>query len=220
VQGEQKVTDEKKPHLVDKVREMLDKSEPQANDEKPKRVATRRSTPRVPVNTISGGVNQIAGRDFYDHSTRVDKILPPPVIVKTGDGVLDAQQKAEIRRLVNEVVKDSKARRVPRTHQSVHGQLKLHMKVNSYAEILQEDFVRAKDYLVRIKGIDNSLSSARKKNPEWRRKRIAAIQTRCNERGFQPWRKKYMKEKFGRESMIDMPDSEIETLYRAVMSKK
>ena len=81
-------------------------------------------------------------------------------------------------------------------------------------------FEKAEKFLVRLRSIFLSAPSARKKNPDWRRKRIAAIHARCHELGIEAWRIAYMKEKFGRDSLVDMPDEEIETLYRAVMGKK
>lgn len=203
--------DEKGPRLVDKVKKALDEIQSEGDGD---------TAGSISISANGTTVNQVIGGGYIDQSTRVEKILPAPVIVKTGDGVLDAHQKAEITRLVNEVVEDSKARKSLRTLRSVWSQLDRHMRVNSYAEILSEDFARARSFLMRIKAIDNSLPSARKKNPEWRQRRIRAIQARCRERGLDEWRKKYMKEKFRRDSMVDMPDSEIETLYRAVMGKK
>lgn len=216
------MSNEEKPHLVRKVKEMLNAAgiAPEDDNQKPKRARRRKPNPEISISVSGAGAHKVAGRDFIDQSTRVEKVVPPPVIVKTGDGVLDAQQKAEIGRLVNEVVKDSVVKRTPRTLQSVYSQFDRHMKVNSYAEILQKDYDSAVAYLRRNGAIYRSQPSAHTKNPDWRRKRIAAIHARCKERGFEEWRIKYMKEKFGRDSMIDMPDSEIETLYRAVMSKK
>jgi hypothetical protein len=216
------VTDEQKPRLVRKVSEMLDAAgiAPEGDEEKPKRTKRRKPKPDISISITGAGAHQVAGRDLYDQSTRVEKLLPPPVVVKTGDGVLDAQQKARLHALVNEAVSTSDARRAPRVHQQVWAQLNRYMGVNAYAEIRGSDFEKAAKFLRRMSAIDNSMPSARKKNPDWRRKRIAAIHARCKERGWEEWRAKYMKEKFGRESMVDMPDSEIETLYRAVMGKK
>lgn len=216
------MSNEGKPYLVRKVEEMLDAAgiAPKDDNQKPKQARRRKPNPGISISVSGTGAHKVAGRDFFDQSTRIERIVPPPVVVKTGDGVLDAQQKAEIRRLVNEVVKDSVVKRTPRTPQSVYSQLNRHMKVNSYAEIRHQDFSEAATYLSTKGAIYRAMSSAHKKNPDWRRKRIAAIHARCKERGFEEWRIKYMKEKFGRESMIDMPDSELETLYRAVMSKK
>lgn len=39
-------------------------------------------------------------------------------------------------------------------------------------------------------------------------------------KGFEAWRFEYMKKKFGKESMIDLSDADLEVLYRAVMAKK
>jgi len=205
------VTDDgKRLRVVEQIKDVLDSARPE--DIAP--------DAGVSINVTGKGGNRIAGRDFYDQSVRVEKVTPPVVIVKTGEGVLNAEEKAEVQRLVNEVVDGSGARRKRRTHASVYAQLKRFMHVNSYAEILRSDFSKAVAYLRRMGAIDNSLPSAHKRNPHWRQKRIAAIHARCKERGWEEWRVTRMKEKFGRGSMTQMPDSEIEALYRAVMSKK
>jgi hypothetical protein len=227
------MTDKGRPYLVRKVKEMLDQAgigpddpgpdDPDGAPAKPRRRKPKpkpKPNPDVSISLTGSGSHQAAGRDFYDQSTRVEKILPPPVVVKTGDGVLDAKQKSNLQKLVNEVVKASVSKQEQRTHRAIWSALNGHMKVNSYHEIRAENFKKAAVYLQRLKATYNSLPLAHKKNPLWRNERIKGIQSRCNERGWQPWRKKYMKEKFGRESMIDMPDSEIESLYRAVMGKK
>jgi hypothetical protein len=174
----------------------------------------------VEINVTGNGDNRIAGRDLYDLSLHVERIAPPKVVVKTGDGVLDAAQKAVLKRLVLQMAEDSSVKAKPRTVASVWAQLNRYMKVNSYAEIRQADFDKAVASLRRGGAIYRSARSAPRKLPTWRPRRIAAIQTRCKELGLEAWRMAYMKEKFGKESMIDMGDEEIESLYRAVMSKR
>ena len=184
----------------------------------------RDGPPEAPANisntNIGSTINQIFGDGTIDQSTRVEKLLPPPVIVKTGDGVLDAKQKARIQELKDRVVLVCKARQEPLDSQGVFIRLNRHMKVNSYHEIKQTDFEKALAFLRRLSGIGDSLKSAHVKNPGWRKRRISAIHARCKERGWEAWRVKYMKEKFGRESMVEMPDVELEKLYMAVMAKK
>ena len=174
----------------------------------------------VSINLTGGRGHQVVGGDFYDQSVRVEKLVPPPVTVKTGDGVLNAGQKAKLTALVRDIVDASKAKRTPLAYGTVWSKLNTHMRVNKYDEILQDDFEKASAYLLRERAMLLKIPSAHKKNPDWRRRRIAAVHARCNERGWQEWRRAYMKEKFGRESMDQMPDSELESLYRAVMAKK
>ena len=102
------------------------------------------------------GAHQVAGRDFYDQSTRVEKILPPKVVVKTGDGVLDARQKARLRDLVDEVVAASVSKKEPRERPQIWRQLDHYMGVNSYSEILTEDFEKGITYLTPLEGNEQS----------------------------------------------------------------
>lgn len=206
------MNDEGKLRVVKKVRDILGEAEPTDEECATK---TGRSV------TINGGSsNRIVGGNFYDQSIRIEKIAPPNVIVKTGDGVLTAQQKAKIHTLVDSVVQASATKRTPLTHKVVWKQLDIHMSVNKYDEILKEDFDGACKYLKKREAIFLGMVSAPKKNPAWRSKRIAAIHARCKQRGWEEWRIKYMKEKFNEVSMINLCDADLELLYRSVMSKR
>jgi hypothetical protein len=219
-QGERKVNDEKRLRVVETIRNAME----EANN-RPGRTKGHLPASGEPLSTLSisvkgNGANEIAGRDFYDQSVRIERVLPPPIIVKTGDGVLDAKQKAKLTRLVQDVVDDSVVKQEPRTHRSIWFQLNRHMKVNSYHEIKQEDFEEAVKFLRRKSAIFRSLKSARKKNPEWRNKQYAAIHARCHQLGIDVWLNEYTEKTYGTTHLSALSDDDLEALYQKVMHKK
>ena len=176
-------------------------------------------TPALHV-VINGGKDvQVVNGNNTVNNYHAEKPPRPTVIVQTGIGVIDTQQKRRLLDLRDDVVATSQAG-TPKTPGSVMGALNKHMKVSSYHEILAVDFKKAEKWMQRHIAIKTSLPSASKKLPDWRNRRIGAIHARCKEKGFEAWRITHMKKKFGKESMIDLSDSDLESLYRSVMSKK
>lgn len=173
---------------------------------------------------ISGGTGNhqvVTGNgSITNHTYNVSAMPAPVVTVQTGVGVIDAQQKRRLLELRDSVVEASLAGITPKTPGGVMLALNKHMKVNKYAEILALDFEKAVAWMMRQRAIKTSLSSARKKLPNWRNGRISAVHARCKEKGFESWRLDYMQKKFGKPSMVDLSDDDLETLYRAVMAKK
>jgi hypothetical protein len=169
---------------------------------------------------VTGNGNIVAGRDVHQVTVHVEKIVAARTPVKTGDGVIDALQKRRLQDLCHDIVTISaQVESAPSSHAKVMSALHRRMKVNSYAEIKAEAFGQAVSYLTRWRARLNSHPQARSRSENWRRGRIAAIQARCTEKGWQEWRHAYMLERFGRNSLVNMPDTEIEQLYRTVMSK-
>lgn len=172
---------------------------------------------------ISGdGNNQIVtgNGSITNHTYHVSNAPIPHVIVQTGVGVIDAQQKSRLLELRDSVVEASIVSTTPKTPGGVMLALNKYMKVNKYAEIMAVDFDKAVKWLVRQRAIKTSLPSARKKLPSWRNARIRAVHSRCKEKGFETWRIDYMQKKFGKATMVDLSDDDLEALYRAVMGKK
>lgn len=173
----------------------------------------------APHIVINGGQGIQIG-DIHNHNYGATEPVKPIVIVQTGHGTIDAQQKRRLLDLRDEIVNDSVVRNTPKMPGSVMTGLNRYMKVNKYDEILSVDFEKALNWMVRQRAILNSARSAPKKLPAWRNGRIKAIHSRCKERGFEDWRIEHMKKKFGKSSMLDLPDADLEALYRTVMSKK
>lgn len=177
--------------------------------------------PEAPVVINGNGAQVTTGTGSINNNTyHVESAPKPTVIVQTGVGVIDAQQKHKLLELRDSVVEASAAGTNQKTPGGVMLALNKYMKVNAYSEIAAVDFDKAVKWLTRQRAIKNSLPSASKKLPSWRNGRIRAIHSRCKELDIDAWRLEYMKKKFGKASMVDMGDADLELLYRAVMSKK
>ena len=168
--------------------------------------------------TVNGDGNVIASGNgainIYNGAPVEKKIT----VVKTGDGVLTAAQKAKINALIAEWVEARGAvRRSKPEIAALRSAFNKAMKVNSYAEILQEDFEKALSWLRRQTGIVNSMASAPKKNPNWRVARYRAINTRAKEFPDGELRyRRYADERFGSDSLKSLTDEQLEAVYRYV----
>lgn len=155
---------------------------------------------------------------IHYHST--DKLPKPTVVVQTGVGTITAQQKRQLLDWRDKVAEASVVKQKTKTPGGVMSALNKHMKVNSYHEILAEDFERALNWMKKQVGTMHSMKSAPKKIEGWRTNRIKAIHARSKEKEIIEWRIDYMQKKFGKTSLKDLDDKELDTVYRAVMAKK
>ncbi|HAT1685189.1 TPA: hypothetical protein I8Y21_006024 [Klebsiella oxytoca] len=143
------------------------------------------------------------------------------VVVKTGDGVIDAHQKYQIQSILYEWVDTHNAiKKSTLSRQGAWSKFNCRFKISSYHELKSEQFPQAIKWLRAKLGALKSMASAPKKLPDWRKKTITAIQSRCSELGIQAWRKDYMQKKFKKDSMTLLDDTELKQLYRTVMAKK
>lgn len=187
----------------------------------PKKASRPRKKPEpVPV-SITGNGNIVGdgnSLNIYNGSPVEKKIT----VVKTGDGVLTAAQKAKINALIKEWTEARGAvRRSKAEIAALRSAFNKAMKVNSYHEILQEDFDKAVAWLRRQTGIINSMASAPGKVPDWRKKRYAQINARAKEFPDGEMRyRRYAEEKFGSGSLKDLTDDQLEAVYRYVYGWK
>lgn len=211
------------PDKLKALKEALSSSQP-VKPEKPKRAPIKKAqTSAAPQpNTFYVDGNGIAnlgtiGAIHYHSSEKPPK---PIVIVQTGVGTINAQQKRQLLDWRDKVVEASAARVKPKTGGDVMGALNKYMKVNKYDEILAENFERALNWMKKQVGTMHSMKSAPKKIEGWRTNRIKAIHARSKEKEIIEWRIDYMQKKFGKTSLKDLDDKELDTVYRAVMTKK
>ena len=183
-----------------------------------KEIAGRRVVRASVSQTARGNNNIQAAGDVHVTTPRV--VTRPRIVVHPGTTNVSAEQKAKLQALVKKWVELSAAisRGQPVTFASAWAVLNKKMRVNSYAEISYENFDAAHDFLTKQIAVLNRKPSARRKSPTWRTSRIAAIQSRCNERGYQDRRRSYMRERLGVDSMTKLNDADLEKLYGAVFS--
>jgi UTP-glucose-1-phosphate uridylyltransferase len=177
----------------------------------------------------SGGMTfTINGHNYGDGAgigntiIRTEKVIQQKKVeVKTGDGVITAEQKARLHQLVKEwVALYNTLHKHKKTLAAAWSSVNRQAKVNSYHEISADKFDAIEKWLLKQIAIKNAMPSAKKKSSTWRAGRIKGIQSRCNELGIQDKRKEYMKKNFGKDSLTLLSDDDIEKVYRWVMSKK
>ncbi|WP_416053092.1 ORF6C domain-containing protein [Cupriavidus basilensis] len=177
----------------------------------------RPGTTIAPVLNVSGGVVY-----FGDGQTinNVYTVKPKITVVQTGLGVVDASQKARLLELRDQIAGVSRAIEGQTVSPAtIMRKLNAHMNVNSYAEIPSDKFDRAESYLVRWRGRLDGMPGANH-SQGWRDRRVRAIHARCKELGCDQWRINYMRKAWGKESLIDLPDDQLEKMYLAVMRRK
>ncbi len=186
-------------------------------DAVPDRPARRR--PKEASVSVRGDGNVVAGRDVHIKAERI--VHRPRIVVVPGDGAVDASQKARLKELVDRWVELDRlvSRKKPISWASAWSALNRKMRVNSYNELPSERFPTAVKFLEQQLGRLNRTPTARRRSPTWRTSRIRAIQARCNEKGLQGWRRRFMSDRFGKSSMTEIGNDELESLYNAVMAR-
>lgn len=172
---------------------------------------------------VDGSGNAIGNGNFVNSGTinLGSPVYKKKVVVRTGIGVIDANQKHKIKSMLYEWVNTHCAiKKSNLTHQAAWIEFNNRFKISSYHELKAEQFPQAIKWLRAKLGALKSMPSAPKKLPDWRKKTITAIQAHCSELRIQEWRKEYMKNKFNKNSMTLLDDSELKKLYQAVMTKK
>jgi len=185
-------------------------------DALPDRPARGRSKP-VAV-SVRGDGNLVAGRDIHIKTERI--VHRPRIVVTPGVGVVDAGQKARLKELIGQWVALDVAvsLKQPVSWASAWSALNRKMRVNSYHELPTEKFPDACKFIEQQVARLNRMPTARNHSPSWRASRIRAIQARCNQKGLQEWRHQFMIDRFGKASMTDLGNDDLEILYSAVIA--
>lgn len=180
---------------------------------KPRR--TMRSKPTIEVNgdsNIVGNGNTVIKTENVIHRPKVE--------VKTGDGVVTAEQKARLQQLVKDWMEARGAvRKSDFSYAAAWAAVNKKAGVNSYHEIPSVKFKTIEAWLLRQIAIIYSMPSAPVKSTQWRSGRIKGIQSRCSELGIQGKRKAYMLKTFGKDSLTQLSDADVEKVYRWAMGK-
>ncbi|HBS7138336.1 TPA: hypothetical protein ACGQTK_002964 [Klebsiella quasipneumoniae] len=171
---------------------------------------------------INGSGNVVGQGNFVNHGVvNINKTARRTVNVKTGDGVVNATQKHQIKSLLYEWVDTHNSiKKAQISYGLAWSKLNSFLKVNSYHEIASGDFDKAIKYIRQKLGELRNMASAPKKVSNWRAQTIKSIQARCSERGWQEWRKTYMSKTFMKSSMTELTDEELQKLYQTIWSKR
>lgn len=177
----------------------------------------RKRKPRASVE-INGNSNIVGDGNVVLHSPRIEK----KVVVKTGDGVIDAAQKAELRALIDQWVKARAAvRRGESTHAMAWSAFNNRFGINKYAELPMERFGEARRWLLKQIATIASMKSAPRKMPGWRQSRMRFIKAACkNDLGDPECYKPYIRERFGVESLAQLTDDQLQKTYLHIAGRK
>lgn len=168
-----------------------------------------------PSISVNGDGNMTAGRDL-----NINPIIKKKVVVKTGDGAINAQQKAEIQaRLKAWIDSHNLVKKSELTYPAAWGKFKKRFKVNSYHELHQDLFKEAVNWLNTQKAIIQGMKSAPKKDPTVRPSAIRFIKARCKQLGDEFCYVDYIQRRFSKTSLADLDDDELRAT-RAYISKK
>ena len=205
-----------------KISQIIQKSAPAAP--KPRKTTVKQALAPTPgVIYVAGSGNVVAGGDVTNHVHHHHAPLRPKVVVKTGDGTINTEQKAELLRLKNEwLLAHNAVKAKPLSHAAASSRLNAAMKVSGYAELKPEQFEKARAWLLRQAAIVRAMPSApRKEGDRWRIARYKAIKARCkNQLGDEYAYVSHIQENFGKTSLTELDAKELERTYRYVMDKK
>lgn len=206
----------------EKIAKIIEKAAPAAK--KPRKPAVKQVlAPKDGVIYVAGNGNVVAGGDVNNHVHHHAPAPRPKVVVKTGDGTINAEQKAELLRLKNEwLLAHNAVKAKPLSHPAASSRLNAAMKVSGYAELKPEQFEKARSWLLQqIAKVRAMPSAARKEGDKWRAARYKAIKARSkNQLGDEYAYRPYIKRNFNADSLTELGDQELERTYRYVMGKK
>lgn len=196
------------------LREHDEEHRAKAQQQKPKKPRAR----RVPNLHIVGNGNVQAGGNI---NFTTEKVVHK-VVVQTGVGTVTASEKAELKRLKDEWVEVHNAiKKSPLTHGAAWGRFYKHFKVNSYSELHSEQFNEACSWFKRQIAMLRRMPTAKRKDPSWRSSKIRYVKVVCkndlgHERAYDP----YILERFGKTSLADLTDLELEATYAYIAGLK
>lgn len=194
------------------------------DESSPAKAPRKRSSPKVksPSVAISGTGNIVGdGNTVTNNIVNLQTPVRTRVVVKTGDGVIDAEQRFILKGLVESIVEtEKKIRRTPRSYAAVWKAFQKRFRISSYHELPVDQFEAARKYLTTDRARIMSAKSAPKKlGVDFAKQRIVAIQARCREFSDGTARRKaYMAREFGASSLTELDSNQIEQVYRHVMN--
>lgn len=198
------MTDGKKAKIINLLKEVQPNS-PRQKD------ATKTSL------SIVGNGNIQAYRDVNISPRVVHK-----TVVKTGDGTIDASQKAEIQRLISEWIETRNAvRKHPMSYAAAWRSFNAAFDLNSYHELPMERFGEGRAWLMRQLGIISNMPSAPKRMPGWRTRTIGAIKAACrNDLDDPDAYRLYTEKNFGCTSLTKLTDDDLQATKQYIVSRK
>lgn len=178
------------------------------------------------TNNITGDVSSsvFAGAGSTIHQVNTNQhITRTKAEVKAGIEHITDEQKANLQRLVNEVVELEQKYRTARSakgHQAVWRSLNAKLKVTSYHLIPLDKYETARKHLQSWIGRLSDTKTAKKTDTDAVRKRqYAYIHTNIKKLGLDDWYRDYLQERHGVTSSTNLDDVRLKQAYQAVAYK-
>lgn len=172
------------------------------------------------VYNISGNGNFTAGRDIHLHHP-APAPQRPQVVVQTGVGVIDARQKAELtRKLEQWLTARNMIRKDTMTIQAARKVVNDHVGVNSYHEMTPEQYKSALAWLSKQRAILRSMKSAPIKDTGFRNDMIGAIKARSRQLGDLSYYRPHITQRYGISSLKGLSDRQLQEVRAWIMQQR
>lgn len=184
-------------------------------------VHKERSVIHVNFGANHGGQQFIANEAVYIHMAPASPRPKVKVVIQPGPDCIDEEQKNRLKALVAEVVRlEGLVRRTPRSFSSVWVGVNAKAKATSYHLITQANFPRAEKFLREWIGRLSSAKSAHLKDSNWRNRKFSYIFANVKQLAAEQTLRARLIERFGCESMKDLSDADLESVYQWVAGWK
>lgn len=168
--------------------------------------------------SVSGNGNVVAGGDVHYHAGPKPR---PKVTVQTGVGVINAKQKADLTKKLNQwLTARNVVRRDKMTIQAAWSAMNSHVGVNSYHEMTPEDYQAALAWLKRQHAILNSMASAPVKIGSFHNDMIKAIKARSKQLGDLNYYRPYIAVTYGVDSLTKLTDRQLQEVRAWIMRQR
>lgn len=165
---------------------------------------------------VSGNGNVVAGGNVVAISPTIKKVVKPDP-----QGTITPAQKADLQERVKAWITTHNAvKKRELTFAAAWGRLNKYMKVNSYHEINAGGYDKAVKWLTRQKGQIQSMKSAPKKVPTFRKDAYRAIHARGRQLGDKDLYRAYIAKNFDKTSLKDLTDEELQRTRQWILRKK
>lgn len=170
--------------------------------------------------SVSGRGNVVAGRDVHIHNT-TSKPTRPKVIVQTGEGTIDAKQKADLTAKLKQFLMARNLIRVDKMSIAAGwSAINSHVAVNSYHEMTPDQYKMALAWIANQRRILNGMKSAPAKLPTFRADAIKAIKARSKQLGDLNFYRPHITVKFGISTLTGLSDRQLQELRDWIMQQK
>ncbi len=184
-------------------------------------VHNERNVVHVNFGANHGGQQFIANEPVHIHMPPAAPRPKVKVVIQPGPDCIDDEQKNRLKALVAEVARlEGLVRRTPRSFSSVWVGVNAKAKATSYHLITQANYPRAEKFLREWIGRLSSAKSAPARDGNWRNRKYSYIFTNVKQLAAEQVLRTRLLQRFGSESMKDLSDADLESVYQWVAGWK